>query len=399
MTTEEKQHSHIGPSSCTRWRNCPGSIKLIEQCESQGSTVYAAEGSVAHMVADFHLRRQEMTDSTFLGKVINHEGFDIEVTEEMLEAVDVYLKTIYDDMARWGVSEIASETKVKFSLIDDDAWGTADGFLIVPMYALVVYDYKHGAGVVVSAEGNEQARCYARGVYYSLSAAERDSISYVETVIVQPRAYTSDGSTVRRERITIEELLDWGEALDVDIKNTYVDDTLRAGSHCRFCDAKVICPEAKNEIARVAMVDFEDFEITRPLPPPSELTPEQIALVLKSSEMIKEWCASVAVYAKAAAEAGKKIPGYKLAEGRSNRRWISEDAVWDWAYEKGIDVDDMEVTKIKSPAQIEKIKGVQPEDIAHLWEKPPAKKTLVPVDNPKPGLRPSAIADFDTIDV
>ena len=54
--SSEKKHALLSPSVAHRWIHCPPSARLCENGEDTGSP-YAAEGTCAHELAEYKLRR------------------------------------------------------------------------------------------------------------------------------------------------------------------------------------------------------------------------------------------------------------------------------------------------------------------------------------------------------
>ena len=81
-------HSEIGPSSADRWMNCPASVKRSRGLKSTTSE-FAAEGSVAHqLVEEVSLGKiDDMGLMARIGEVVEQEGHDIMITEEMVKAM------------------------------------------------------------------------------------------------------------------------------------------------------------------------------------------------------------------------------------------------------------------------------------------------------------------------
>ena len=61
----------------------------------------------------------------------------------------------------------------------------------------------------------------------------------------------------------------------------------------------------------------------------------EIAAILDRAEELATWAADVKEYALRQALSGVEYPGYKVVEGRSNRRYISEEAVADAVSQAG----------------------------------------------------------------
>lgn len=397
-----KTHSDVGASIAERYWACPGSITLFGHLKSPPS-FYAAQGTVAHEIAEFYLRKGVQVDTERLGEIVRIEEdgkvFEIEIDLGMLDAVSEYVDYVCEQLEIYGMecSDLGVEVGFNLKHIDENAFGTCDAVIFaLDHHRLVVIDYKHGAGVAVGAEGNKQTLYYALGAYYSLDKEDRERLRLVETVIVQPRCAHTDG-TIRKSFFTIEELLAWEAELSEAIRRVRSNDkTLVAGSHCKFCPGKPHCPEVKNEVARIAEVDFANIDLGVP-PNPKTLTPEQIAHVLQFIPFIKDWCDGVLDYAHVLAESGLEVPGYKLVDKRSSRKWrenVEEDL--DWILGSKMYAP----SKIVSPAQAEKL---LPKDKQHLisglWEKTVPGKVLVRVEDDREERLPSALVDFANLDI
>ncbi len=364
---KERGHSQLGASSSERWFNCPASIPLGVGVE-RTTSVYAEEGTAAHELAE-HCLLSDMDAKDCIG--ITKNGF--EVTEEMAEAVQVYLDTIRADYSE--DKEIYIEDRFELDWIDKELFGTNDCSILDPFKKLTVYDYKHGAGKPVEAKENPQLLYYALGALQGLEVAE------VELVIVQPRCLHPDGP-VRRWTTTPERLAEFEKELKDrvnavnearQVTGEVIYDFAKSGSHCKFCPATGFCKKMKEETFALACSEFDEVVDNRTyLPEPSNLTPKQLRRVLDGAKLIEEWVKGVREYAHFKAEQGEKIDGYKLVQKRSNRSWISEEAVALDFSEKG---DELYTKKLKSPAQLEKIVGK--EAVAKYCETKDAGYSLV----------------------
>src|SRR5690606_23962457 len=138
--------------SMHRWSRCPGSVRLSEGLENRSSR-YAEEGTAAHTLAEQCLRNG-YTAARFVGKwIYPHDEslgrwlFDgpadgrYEITDEMAEAVDVYLETVRDDY-KPGM-DLLIEHRFNLDNVYKGLFGTSDAVLYDPETKLLrVYDYK-----------------------------------------------------------------------------------------------------------------------------------------------------------------------------------------------------------------------------------------------------------------
>ena len=164
----EKQHSPYGGSQVFRYAACPGSVALIAKAPADKSSVYADEGSLAHALAQKALEAGLDTSAKWVGETIAAgPGIVGKVTEEMSAAVDVYLAAVWAEHEAAG-DDVEIEVEQRFQLdveaAEGEAFGTNDALIYSPANRkLTIFDYKHGAGVVVGVENNHQLKFYAIG--------------------------------------------------------------------------------------------------------------------------------------------------------------------------------------------------------------------------------------------
>lgn len=393
MSEITPQHSRIGASTCERWWNCPGSVALVATIPPQPSSPYAKEGTNAHLLAEWCLRNEAEAINTVGNTIITNDG-EFQVTDEMAEAVQMYLDTIRFDMETYGlkIKDIKIEHRFHLVHIDKDAYGTNDCNLPVFLDKVVVYDYKHGQGVAVDAEENKQL------MYYALGAAELGDYTTIEVVIVQPRAIHRDGP-IRRWTLTIEDLRSFGNELRVKIAETRTDNALlNAGPWCKktFCPAMAVCPAIKGSVSKAAGLAFGD--VIKPiLPAPDTLKPQELTRILQGMPLIEAWLTSVWAYAEQKANNGETIPGFKVVKGREgNRKWSDEGRVCGALEEFGDAIYDI---KLKSPSAMEKVLGKDKVKIVNQYViRTDGKPILVPEDDPREAVNPKITQAFDNHD-
>lgn len=372
------EHSHVGASGMHRWAHCPGSVRLSRKAENT-SSFYAAEGTVAHAIGERILKNEP---HPVTGDVVEQDGFQIEVTDEMIEAVESYAGVVYDDMMPSDTLMVEHHFHLKD--LHEGLFGTNDACLFSRQEKkLIVYDYKHGQGVPVEAKDNPQLLYYAVGALLE-SGFNAEAI---ECVIVQPRCNHPDGP-VRRWTVDAAYLLDWvGDLLDAVARTEDPDAPLNPGDYCRFCPAAGFCPELREQALAAARVDFA---------PELAYDPDELATVLDKLDLIEGWVKSVREFAYREAMHGRVPPRWKLVKKRSNRQWIDDGAAEKALLDYGMDAADIHTKpKLKSPAQIEKVIGKANKDgIAHLIHRPDKGAKLVPESEPGEPVDTSPAADF-----
>jgi hypothetical protein len=246
---------------------------------------------------------------------------------------------------------------------------------------------KYGKGIVVDAENNSQFRLYALGAYNEFNHLY--DIKRVRMTVLQPRL-NNYGS----EEITLQELLDWGnKEVKPKAKLAWAGEgEMVAGDHCTkcFCRARYQCPQRAKQAYELANQDFALVE-------PELLTIEQIVAVLPKADQLIDWLNDVKAYALKQAEKGDTVPGYKLVEGRSNRRYTNEEDVAKRVRAAGVDAALIYEKSLIGITAMEKLLGKK--EFARLLEdlivKPAGKPTLVPEGDKRPVLTAAASANAD----
>lgn len=286
--------------------------------------------------------------------------------------------------------------RFEISHLDPEALGTCDAVICTPSGSIVVMDLKYGQGHIVEVDGNKQLLYYALGAFYDLPKADRADVWDVELVIVQPRARGDE--PVKRAMLGRSDLLDFEKGLKDAIGRVRSGATdTEAGPWCKWCKAKPVCPTLRADVSRKAGLEFGAIE-TEPvvLPEPAAMGPDRIAALLKNAEDIKDWTDSIMAYAYHMAERGYDVPGYKLVQGRANRRWIDEATVKS-KYEAEFG-ERLFNRKLKSPAQIEKLFGKdRANELEELFTRPEGKRTLVPIDDRRDALLPVIQEEFSSV--
>jgi hypothetical protein len=370
----ERQHAVLSASSSDRWIHCPPSVRLSEGFKDEGSS-YAAEGTCAHALAEFKLRKAlgyPAEDPT--------ESLDY-YNEEMEEATEGYvayvLEQVEDAKQTCADPVVLVEQRVNFSHWVKQGFGTADA-LIIADGTLRIIDLKYGLGVEVSAERNPQMACY------SLGALELfDDIYDIDTVsmtIYQPRR-----QNISEWQISKKDLLAWAnEVLKPTAELAWNGNgEFSCGPWCRFCKAKTICRKRAEENLKLAQYEFK-------LPP--ELSDAEIETILSQVDELVLWASDIKEYALQQALSGKKWHGFKLVEGRSVRKYTNETAVATAVENAGFDPYEQ---KLLSITAMQKLLGKNRfnELLSAYIEKPQGKPTLVPDSDKRPAIN-TAKNDF-----
>ncbi len=370
------QHARNSPSALHRTLNCPPSLVLGEQFRDEESQ-YAAEGSAGHALAE-HLIKKHLRLQT------KRPVSDF-YTDELLEAVDEYVAFVIaeiEDAKRECKNPIFSvEQRVDISEYSPDCFGTAD-MVIVTDKVVHIIDLKLGRGVEVSAEENPQLMAYGIGVLTMVDMLY--DIQNVRLTIFQPRL--NNHSTWE---ITASELKTWGEEVLKPRSAMAMAGAgeFHAGSWCRFCKARNQCRARAEEFLKLAQMEFRQ---------PALLTDEEIAKIIKVSDDLAKWAADIYAFAQDQAIVhGKQWHGYKLVEGRSNRKYSSDEEVIKAATAAGY--TDIYKQSLLGVTDMERLMGKKEFSriLGNLVYKPQGKITLVPDTDKREAITKStAAADF-----
>jgi hypothetical protein len=369
-----RTHAVLSASGAHRWLHCPPSARLCEQYEDKGSD-YAAEGSDAHALCEYRLKSAMGMPAENPVENLSH------YSEEMEECASGYAAFVLElvETARQICPDptVLIEQRVDFSRWVKDGFGTTD-CIIIADGTLHVVDYKHGQGVLVEAEDNPQMKLYALGALELFDGIY--DIRSVSMAIYQPRRENVSNCTVSKESLYhwAEDVLKPAAELAYAGGGEYL-----CGEWCQFCKAKYDCRQRAEANMELAKYDFR-------LPP--LLTDEEVEAILGKIDALVSWASDVKEYALRAALDGKQWRGWKLVEGRSNRRYVSEDAVTDIVRRAGFDPFEHKLMGITA---MEKALGKAKfsELLGGLVEKPQGKPTLVPETDKRPALN-TANLDF-----
>lgn len=371
------KHSDLSASGSNRWLHCPPSAKECAKLPDVSSE-YARQGTDAHTLCEYKVKKA-------LGRKMKDPTEDLTFyNEEMEECASEYAQFIMESLsaAKEHCKDplVLVEQRLDFSRWVPGGFGTGD-CVIVADDTLMVIDFKYGLGVLVDAEKNSQMMCYALGAL-SLFDGIYD-IKEVNMTIFQPRR-----ENVSTASMTKEELLHWAETvlkptaeLAAQGKGEY-----KAGDHFRFCKLKATCRKRAEYNLELAKYDFAV---------PSTLEDEEIEIVLSKADELVNWAGEVKEYALQQALSGKSWKGWKLVEGRSNRRYVSEEAVAAKVEEAGYDPYEKKLLGITAMTkQLGKKKF--DELLKGLIEKPQGKPVLVPESDKRPALH-TAVDDFKNV--
>lgn len=343
----------------------------------------------------------------FHGDVIEIKGvdavgqpieFSFEVDDKMVEDVQSYL-----DICRADVEpgdQYWTEQRFDLSDLHPGMFGTSDWCCYkVKERRLIVRDYKNGFGLV-NVVDNPQLKFYGLGAL-RVVAKQGFKVDTVTLGVVQPNAPHINGPS-REWSIDALDLIDFEMELVAAARKTEDPNAPRtAGDHCEYCLAADDCPALTAVQNMLASADFE---------PIATIEVQKLTQLLDAATMMEARIGAAWALAQRMAEAGVQIPGYKLVERNTRRKYREDDKEIVAAKLKekyGFQNSDIYEPKLKTPAKIEKLikapRGKKEEALREFnFEfvvRPPGGNVLVRDVDPRTTLTASNPADdFDAIE-
>lgn len=368
------KHAVLSASSSHRWLECPPSALL---CSAAGDTPseFAMQGTDAHSLCEHKLK-------TALGQqskdpIENLTFFD----EEMADCSDMYAQYVMEQLAaakqKCKDPIVLIEQRLDFSNWVPQGFGTGD-CVIVADETLTVIDFKYGVGILVEAEKNPQMMCYALGALELFDGIY--DIEDIQMTIFQPRRENISTYTISKA-----ELLTWAdEVLAPTAKLAYVGEgEFKAGEHCQFCKVKATCRKRAEYNLELARYDFE-------MPPVLDDT--EISVILGRIDSLVSWASDIKEHALQKALSGIRYDGFKVVEGRANRKYTDEAVVAAAVTEAGYDPYEKKLLGITAMTALLGKKKFE-EVVGSYIVKPQGKPALVPESDKRPAMN-TAYEDF-----
>lgn len=373
------KHAYLSASASHRWLACPPSAKLCANILDQASE-YAQQGTDCHELCAYLVEKalgREVIDPTE-----NLTYYDAEMQNRAEEYRNYVLEQIEAAKEFCKDPQVMIEQRLDFSRWVENGFGTGD-CVIVADEVLQIIDYKHGLGVLVSAGddehgGNSQMMCYALGALEVFG--DIYDINQIKMTIFQPRR-----DNVSTYTISKEDLFKWAdEVLAPTAQLAYVGEgEFKAGDHCTFCKVKATCRKRAEYNLELAKYDFEM---------PATLDDTEIAAILEKVDEMISWGNDIKEYALKQAQSGVHFEGWKVVEGRSNRKYTDKTAVATVVADAGFDPYEKKLLGVTAMSTLLGKKKFE-ELLGGLIYKPPGKPALVPESDKRPAMN-TAIDDF-----
>ena len=373
------KHAYLSASASHRWLACPPSAKLCANILDQASE-YAQQGTDCHELCAYLVEKALGRD--VIDPTENLTYYDAEMQNCAEEYRNYVLEQIEAAKEFCKDPQVMIEQRLDFSRWVENGFGTGD-CVIVADEVLQIIDYKHGLGILVSAGddeygGNSQMMCYALGALEVFG--DIYDINQIKMTIFQPRRNNISTYTISKE-----DLLKWAdEILAPTAQLAYVGKgEFNAGDHCTFCKVKATCRKRAEYNLELAKYDFKM---------PATLDDTEIAAILEKVDEMISWGNDIKDYALQQAQSGVHFEGWKIVEGRSNRKYTDENAVADTVKDAGFDPYEKKLLGITAMSTLLGKKKFE-ELLGGLIYKPPGKPTLVPESDKRPAMN-TAKDDF-----
>lgn len=417
-------HALLSPSGAKKWLSCSASLACEKDIPNTSGKA-AVLGTAMHTIAEMHLNQYIKGTALPLerdvGAYVLDEGKGqikalispmkgaVLITADMIEQVRKYTdycKAIIDVATYAKLEMRVNLTEVlhpgyTFRVAGEpwegnagvfktvETFGTADLVAVQELantdeHMLIIGDLKTGRHRVEAKE-NKQLMLYALGVYRRLK--RRYNITVVRLVIFQPYAGGASEWDISVEGLELfakfaqkRALL----ALDAYFrgkKNLKASDFRPSVDGCQWCRFSEQCAARTKTVNSVLAEELEDdFAL--------ELTLEQLVTEYEKLPLLRQHIDKVEKAMAAALHSGKKVPGYKLVEGRpGNRAWKDEDAVNKFRenHVNGYLLDKLvPVTPTEAEKTIGKIDPELWEELAKLVTRKPGAPCVATADDKRP---------------
>lgn len=382
------EHAKFSPSASKKWIMCPGSWRAEQQYPDTSSDA-ADEGTAAHLLLEWCLLNGKPAKS-YPDKVITVDGKDWPVTGEMVGAV----QQVVDHVRAY--PNVEAEQRLDMSDYGlEDCWGTGDvSAFDEKTGTLYVDDLKYGRNVLVYAEHNPQLCLYGLGKLAEIEMLYGDdAVTTVKLTIHQPRRKEPDTWETTPGQLKAFAKM----AREAQQQALSDDPPFHPGSHCKesFCKHRPNCDAYIGEVFDA--VDEGVPEISAP-PVPEDL--EKLSELRAKTAIVRDWAKQVEDRVEELLNQGVQVPGWKLVEGKAQRKWADEDKAMKRLKSARFKIDQIAPRRMLTAPQAETLVGKADfkKKFADLVEWSSGKLTVVEETDPRPAAKKSAEEAFAHVD-
>nr|DAQ72304.1 MAG TPA: PD-(D/E)XK nuclease superfamily protein [Caudoviricetes sp.] len=390
-------HALLSPSGAKKWLTCSASLACEKDIPNTSGKA-AVTGTACHTIAEVHLnayiRGTALPLEREVGAYVLDEGKGqikalispmkgaVLITADMIEQVRKYTdycKPIIDVATYSKLEMRVNLTEVLHPGYEGvETFGTADLVAVQEQantdeHMLIIGDLKTGRHRVEAKE-NKQLMLYALGVYRRLK--RRYNIKVVRLVIFQPYAGGASEWDISVEGLELfakfaqKRALLALDAYSRGKKNLKASDFKPSVDGCQWCRFSEQCAARTRTVNSVLAEELEDdFAL--------ELTPEQLVAEYEKLPLLRQHIDKVEKAMAAALHSGKKVPGYKLVEGKmGNRAWKDTEKVTELYGDK--------LTKEVLMTPTEAIKVIPEEELKDFITRKPGAPCVATADDKRP---------------
>jgi Protein of unknown function (DUF2800) len=353
-------HAKWSPSGSPAWLHCPARVTLGPGEDTTSPA--AEEGTRLHDLAE---------------QLIWTRDIESKASPEDLEKLLPYIEYVRHRSLDPDTNVLTEEKCELLSVTGEAAHGTIDALVVGEKYMEII-DLKTGQHRV--PPDSEQLKMYAAACVYEV---DYEGLYVVCTVHQGGIAHSWSWET--------DHLLAWADEVRKYVD--YHEARAKQGIHtyspsektCRYCPHITDCEAQKKLRDTLAASDFAVPEATD-VDHDADLG-AALGAYLNLVPALEAWCKAVRERVETRLKKGKTVPGFKLVEARSNRKWKADAEkklfalLGDAAYDK----------KLIGLTAADKL--VDAETMGMLTDKPKGAPTVAPEDDPRPALNDAA-TDF-----
>lgn len=401
--------------NCTLDNMPDGVADIVEAVYREETTSeYAKEGTGLHEAMAWLLENDEepesVVDRKFAGVLVTPTLYT-EAIIPALDGFDAYCDKVFEEDGEDLVFTV--EERCQLPGIPG-AFGTSD-IIGKTSKRIVIWDWKFGAGVSVSPYENNQLRFYARAAAHTKSEwfgfpdgekpGHPPMDTRVDLIISQPRIGDGEPQVWTTTYGDLEEFR-WRLVAAVS-EAVGPKPSIKRGDHCKWCEAKHVCP-AKQQLAQRILervdeaaethaeeVGDEAFDMdaaTVLKAQEVQFTPQDLADWLQDADNVEAWVKWVRALAFEEMKAGREVTGKELEQGLGNAAWTADFKTVDRRLASyGLSVEDRRVVNAISPTAARKLlKGDEKnsELLEKIIHRPPSAMRMVAAGTAKNPVKP-----------